>query len=114
MIRYLLILLLGGAAFVGLSYAWPQDATPPVKKEQPAQERADQKQTQEELKNLFEPLENGRVPQKEDRIFFRQLPPLKLKGLMKFKDRDPVALLEVDGKEVFRVRKGEDQPDPAR
>lgn len=94
MIRYVLLFLLMGALFAGLSTAWSQDST--GKANQPAGD-------------IFTPKDKDPEQKKEeDKVIFRELPELKLKGMLKLKGKeDPTALLEVDGKEIYRVRKGD-------
>ncbi|MBU0753792.1 MAG: hypothetical protein KJ645_01540 [Planctomycetes bacterium] len=101
---YLSILLVVGMLWIWDLEAGAQDVSP-----------ADQVQANDQgvvPKNPFkQPTDEvGPPASEEDRILFKQLPDLRLKGILKFKDKDPVGLLEINyvkGKEIYRVRKGD-------
>jgi len=112
MIRYLLILLAVGAVFLGLSHAWPQEkpaSQAPGKTPQAKQTGA------KEAVNPFlrRNNKNGvKDPKRmEDKVILSQLPGLKLRGILKLKDHEPVGLLEVatrESKEIHPVRMGDE------
>ncbi|MHC4946308.1 MAG: hypothetical protein ACYTG7_25115 [Planctomycetota bacterium] len=101
MIRYLLILLIGGILLMAFSSAWAQ--------EKPS---AAGGQDDKPLRNPFQRPGTAAAPEEpeEDKIIFKQLPSLRLRGILKFKDKEPVGLLEIAFKDelaIYRVRKGD-------
>lgn len=112
MIRYLSVLVAGGFLFLGMPQAWAQkgpDAAPPGKAQ--AQDAGQQETGKGTLKNPFEkptPQETPEAkPVPQERYIFKELPKLKLKGLIRLKGKETAALLQVGEDEVFRVRKGD-------
>lgn len=105
MTRYLVLLSLALLVLVGLSLAWSQDV-PPAAKETPRKKAQPQSPA-----GLSADLENKIGPPKEKtKPTLRKLPTFKLKGLLKLEGKNYVGLLEVDGKEVHRVREGDEIP----
>jgi hypothetical protein len=104
MIRYVSILLLAGLFLLATSFAWPQETKPPSTEGSQENVGPPAKSGQEEK---LDPSVWG-TSEQEKKVTLKKLPQLKLKGVIKLKGGEYVALLEIVDEGMYRVRKGDE------